>query len=71
MKLIKNVVIGLFAIIGLVSVLSGFTNSNNTDNEIGRYQITSRWGERGVYRVDTSTGIIVMIPARDLEKVKE
>ena len=66
----KETVIGIFAAIGIFTVITGFTTD---EKEVGRYQIAV--GVKGVktqlYRVDTKTGIIVDINERDLEKVRK
>tara|TARA_B110000971_G_scaffold194229_1_gene207798 strand:- start:117 stop:350 length:234 start_codon:yes stop_codon:yes gene_type:complete len=66
----KETVIGIFAAIGIFTVITGFTTD---EKEVGRYQIAV--GVKGVktqlYRVDTKTGIIVDINERALEKVRK
>ena len=70
----KNIILTIFAIIGFVTIVSGFTEIvNDSHQEIGRYQITatssnSLSGTR-VFRVDTKTGVIVEINERKLTKI--
>lgn len=72
----KNTTLLIFAIIGFVTIVTGFADIvNDSDQEIGRYQITatssnSLSGTR-VFRVDTKTGVIVEINERRLTKIKE
>jgi len=72
----KNTTLLIFAIIGFVTIVTGFADIvNDSDQEIGRYQITatssnSLSGTR-VFRVDTKTGVIVEINERKLTKIKE
>jgi hypothetical protein len=72
----KNIILLIFAAIGFATILSGFTDIvNDSDQEIGRYQITATntEGLKGtrVFRVDTKTGVIVEINERRLTKIKE
>ena len=72
----KNIILLIFAVIGFATILSGFTDIvNDSDQEIGRYQITATntEGLKGtrVFRVDTKTGVIVEINERRLTKIKE
>ena len=72
----KNIILLIFAVIGFATILSGFTGIvNDSDQEIGRYQITATntEGLKGtrVFRVDTKTGVIVEINERRLTKIKE
>jgi hypothetical protein len=70
----KNTTLLIFAIIGFVTIVTGFADIvNDSDQEIGRYQITatssnSLSGTR-VFRVDTKTGVIVEINERKLTKI--
>ena len=72
----KNIIITIFAIIGLATIDTGFTDIvNDSHQEIGRYQITatssnSLSGTR-VFRVDTKTGVIVEINERKLTKIMD
>jgi len=71
----KNITLSIFAIIGFATILSGFTDIvNDSDQEVGRYQITSTYAEllgTRVFRVDTKTGIIVEINEKKITKIKE
>jgi hypothetical protein len=71
----KNKILIIFAIIGLATVVTGFTNIvNDSHQEIGRYQITSTYAEllgTRVFRVDTKTGIIVEINEKKLTKITD
>ena len=75
MKNIKDITISIFAIIGFIAILSGFTITQNIEEgEIGRYQIavTDNGGRKiQLYRVDTKTGIILNINERELEKIRK
>ncbi len=70
----KNTTLLIFAIIGFVTIVTGFADIvNDSDQEIGRYQITATntEGLKGtrVFRVDTKTGVIVEINERKLTKI--
>ena len=70
----KNTTLLIFAIIGFVTIVTGFADIvNDFDQEIGRYQITATntEGLKGtrVFRVDTKTGVIVEINERKLTKI--
>mgnify|MGYP006101849855 CR=1 FL=1 len=66
----KETVIGIFAAIGIFTVITGFTTD---EKEVGRYQIAVgvKVVKTQLYRVDTKTGIIVDINERALEKVRK
>ena len=72
----KNIILIIFAIIGIATIVTGFTDIvNDSHQEIGRYQITATntEGLKGtrVFRVDTKTGVIVEINERRLTKIKD
>ena len=74
MKNIKDITLSIFAVIGFVAIISGFTITQNIEkDEIGRYQIavTNNGGRKiQLYRVDTKTGVILNINERELEKTR-
>ena len=75
MKNIKDITISIFAVIGFIIIISGFTITQNIEKgEIGRYQIavTNNSGRKiQLYRVDTKTGVIININERELEKIRK
>jgi|TARA_B110000438_G_scaffold299005_1_gene348322 predicted small secreted protein len=62
MKNIKDITISIFAVIGFVSVVSGFTNNNN-QGEVGAYQVAiTNVADSGNIReiiIDTRTGEVI------------
>ena len=70
---IKDIVIGIFAVIGFTVIVMGFTGIEPQSNEVGRYQMEVVIGtsfsstpniyldKRYVYRIDTKTGKVVEI----------
>lgn len=62
MKNIKDITISIFAVIGFVSVVSGFTNNNN-QGEVGTYQVAiTNVADSGNIReiiIDTRTGEVI------------
>ena len=62
MKNIKDITISIFALIGFVSVVSGFTNNNN-QGEVGTYQVAiTNVADSGNIReiiIDTRTGEVI------------
>ena len=72
MKNIKQIIIGSFAIIGILTIITGF-NTKIQENEVGTYQIEVEsieggWGS--LYRLNTKTGEIVRIKQSALEKIE-
>ena len=70
---IKDIVIGIFAVIGFTAIVMGFTGIEPQSNEVGRYQMEVLIGtsysmtsdinldDKYVYRIDTKTGKVVEI----------
>ena len=60
MKNIKDIVIGIFAIIGFASVITGFTKEKNEETEIGKYVIvpSSHTSEHGAFILNTENGYV-------------
>jgi hypothetical protein len=72
MKNIKDIIIGIFTVIGVLALVTGFTNKV-VENEVGTYQIEIESIENGwgtLYRLNTKTGEIVKIKQSALEKIK-
>ena len=73
MKNIKNLIISIFAIIGLYAILiatSSSSNLNQDTNEVGTYQITGAGSYGGVlYRLNTKTGEILEIKQSTIDKI--
>jgi len=72
MKNIKNIIIGIFAFIGVLVIITGLTN-NTVQNDAGTYQIIiestdSGWGT--LYRLNTKTGEIKKIKQSTIEKIE-
>ena len=72
MKNIKQIIIGSFAIIGILTIITGF-NTKIQENEVGTYQIeveyiANGWGS--LYRLNTKNGEIVRIKKSTLEKIE-
>jgi predicted small secreted protein len=62
MKNIKDITISIFAIIGFVAIVSGFTNNEN-QGDIGTYQVAiTNVADSGNIReiiIDTRTGKVI------------
>ena len=60
MKNIKDIVIGIFAIIGFASVVTGFTKEENEETEIPKYVIvpSSHTSEHGAFILHTPSGTV-------------
>jgi len=70
MKKMKNIVISTFAIIGLITIISGYSSNINQENEVGTYQITGAGAYGGVlYRLNTKTGDIIEIKQSNIDKI--
>ncbi len=72
MKNIKDIVIGIFAIIGFSAIVTGFTEEIEQEGEIGTYQVatSARGAEVKIFRIDTRTGDIVSLKFRDIKTVR-
>ena len=69
MKNIKSILIGGFAVIGFMIIITGFTNQVE-GNEVGTFQISGAgYGGGVLYRLNTKTGAIVEIKQSNIDKV--
>lgn len=69
MKNIKSILLGGFAVLGFMTVITGFTNQVES-NEVGTYQISGAgYGGGVLYRLNTKTGDIVEIKQSNIDKV--